>query len=406
MAATLLLLKATGPRQPVTLDEVAQYTKDWQELLQQDNRPVRLDLAERVWKPDVLRALLDDVPCDRVQELVVWDIIASLMTDDGLQTMGTLAEKFGSVPNLRHLDLADNALGTRAMELLAPLFRQPLEFLSLHNCGMAAEAAEKLILSPTLVELRLGRNQNGVQGAQALQIASCLQLKRFSYDGCRPLKEGTLAIIQQLHDLVLAGNTGIETLNLNDCDFEHSEDDDRVSLLVQVLQPLTQLKTCILGDATLGEEGFPLVLEALEGKKLEVLDLSGCEIGEEGAELLATFLESQIDTLRVLKLATNELGDTGCSTVWTALAKSKVLETLSFEENELEDASFLLEDTIPSLTNLCLKDNMDLSVEHIREWRRLYGTVEVDDDQEPDDDEEEDDEDVAELTQVFQTQEL
>ena len=91
--------------------------------------------------------------------------------------------------------------------------------------------------------------------------------------------------------------------------------------------------------------------------------LGGCEIGEEGAEVIAKFLGEHLDTLKVVGLGLNEFGNAGVKTILDAFSgKKNCVEKLVLDENDLEEDAidFLLEANLPALKVLSLKENMDL----------------------------------------------
>ena len=83
-----------------------------------------------------------------VTHLKLDDVIASLPTDDGFATLGFFNRIFGPdvAPNVTRVDLSDNALGTRSLDVIPNLLENApkLCHLSLHNCGMSLEVAAQL----------------------------------------------------------------------------------------------------------------------------------------------------------------------------------------------------------------------------------------------------------------------
>ena len=113
------------------------------------------------------------------------------------------------------------------------------------------------------------------------------------------------------------------------------------------------------------------------------------ELGEEGAQVVANFLEPMVNNLRFLKCSFNELGDDGTAALLEPFCASRnVLEELHLECNELEErgAEALVRAQFPKLKILNLGDNMDLPKAHLKE---KYGEiVSFGGDDDADDDEE------------------
>lgn len=312
----------------------------------------------------------------------------------------------------QELDLGDNALGIRAIDILRPLLAgDEIRVLRLNNCGLSLESGAVLLatLRPVagrLTELDLSRNQIGAEGARLVGelLADCARLARFAYAGSRPLAEGTAHLCR---GLATAGSTDLRHLDLNDC---HTTDDAAVDDLCRVLRSSAGLETLVLKDCSLDEDGVRAVLAALHASGCNLRDfyLGGSEIGEEdGAQALADHLEdisSRGDKCRLslLDLEGSELGDSGTVQVLQALTSgglSDRLRHLNLETNEIgaSGARELLTTVFGAqLETLNLKDNMDIPLQLANRLHRVYGKgkVLVDEDLDEDSDyvaEEEDD---------------
>lgn len=130
--------------------------------------------------------------------------------------------------------------------------------------------------------------------------------------------------------------------------------------------------------------------------------IDGCgELGDEGAEILAKFLQSQATTLTYFKCSFNELGDSGVPILLEPFSATKcALRELHLECNEMEaeSAKALVRTNFPSLEKLNVADNMDLPKRYIKE---KYGKVAFFGEDEDEDDEGEDDENMDELVNLL-----
>lgn len=416
-----ITLKAGGERTKVEEAEAKEIAERFQtEIGNQDNAVVTtVDLSCRAWpRPSLecLRPVLTQVVAT-VTTLKIDDIIASLPTEEGLQSLEFFADVFSS-SNVVEIDLADNALGSRGDQVLLPLFRLPsLAQLSLENCGMSKEVTESLLTSISnkpLTHLKLGRNQIGPEGAAHVQslIAECPTLEAFYYNGCRPLKQGTRFILQGLATMAEAiPTTALVELNFHDCTFGDDEDADEenasaIDNLTLVLLKSPSLKILNLQDGEIGAEGLESILQALvnsgAAQGLVSLALGGCELGPDGAHILAKFFnDSQLgQLLEEVKLDTNEFGDEGVDTLIPALCVgAQQLKSLDLETNEIEKAGTktLIQNKLPNLQVLNVLDNMDIPAKWGAKLTDLYDTVKIDDDLEEADEDDEEEEQMDDL---------
>ena len=426
----VFILKAGGARSRVEEDEAMIIAKRFEDEIAVNanakakaGTPVTtiLDLSCRSWPRrslEKLRPVLSQVS-STVAVLKIDDIIASLPTDEGLDSLKYFADVFAT-SDVVEIDLSDNALGSRGDQVLLPLFKLPtLKKLAIDNCGMSKEVTQSLLTSicdKPLTHLRLGRNQIGHEGAPHVQklIANCPSIEVFHYDGCRPLKEGTRAILQGLATMAdSVATTALTDLNLHDCTFGDDDDADEdnasaIVNLVRVLQKSPNLKILNLQDGEIGAEGLDQVLQALvksgAEKGLVSLSLGGCELGEEGSDILAEFINNPshyLSHLEDLTLDTNELADYGVETLTNALCSSGAskLMKLNFECNEIEKsgAKAMYQNKLPNLKELNILDNMDIP----RKWGdklvSLYDKVLIDEDLDEGDDDNEDDADAEQI---------
>ena len=206
------------------------------------------------------------------------------------------------------------------------------------------------------------------------------------YNGSRPLRQGTAHLMQGMAAMAEPQKTtALRELNLHDCTFDlepaEGMEASSVDNLVSVLRKSPQLQKLNLQDGEIQSEGLQTILEALTLEVITHLSLGGCELGEEGAEILATHLPAMTNLVE-LKLDTNELADEGVTTLMPALTQLTNLKVLDLESNEItkEGALSLCRNKIPALTTLNVSDNMDIPAQLGAVLTKLYDNVQIDED--------------------------
>lgn len=379
-----------------------------------------LDISCRAWKVETLEILepffqASVVPT--IKCLNMDDVIASLDTATGLETIRYLCEVFKAAPHLERLDANDNALGARAGHIMRPLFSLPtLKELRLHNCGMSTEVGQQLIDTllagreeTALTHLVLDRNQLGPEGAEkvAVILRASPKLEHFSYAGSRPMGDGTGALAAALASLAEASSNPLPFTHLDfaDCTFGTAEDENGpIHSLIKALKKCPYLQTLNLGEACFGAQGTASVISATaaSGAKLKKFGLDGVGLREDGiddgVDALIEFLQTDAcEDLEELLLSTNELEDDGVSKIVDALAKVnlKNLRVLHLEENEIDEvgAQALLDHKLHSLRTLLLKENSDIPEGLAHKLFRMYPHVELEEDLVPEEETGEDQDD-------------
>jgi len=413
-----ICFRAGGERTKVSEEDANEILQRFQNELDSSDASThyKLDLSCRAWRREsleILRPFISGI-ANRVVILKVDDVIASLETEDGLDSLSFFPEVFAGNRNcIQELDLDDNALGIRAIEILKPLLAGPkLETLKLSNCGLSLAVGQVLHdtllpVADSLKELDLSRNQIGADGAEHVGrlLSNCPNLECFKYAGSRPLSEGTGLICK---GLAAASDLGsqFQYLDLNDC---HTTDDEAVQNLCSVLKNSPGLETLILKDCSLDYDGVQAVLTALQesGCNLHDIYLGGNDMDDEDvAQALANYLQelsSRGDDcqLSLLDLECCELGDEGTVQVVEALTSgglSNKLLQLNLETNEIGTAgarSLLNPVFGAQLKAINLKDNMDIPLQLATRLKKVYGEekILVDDDLEEDENYQEEEED-------------
>jgi Ran GTPase-activating protein 1 len=237
------------------------------------NTVIKVDISCRSWSQESIEVLLAFLAnhAKDIRYLNLADIIASKLTEEGLQITESIANTFLE-SNLLEVELSDNAMGPRGLMRVQSLFtNSSLERLYLYNCGLDFESMKLLHgwimaddgrIANSLSELVLDRNMIGVKGAEEVGkfLPHCKKLKYFSYIGCRPESDGTKYICDGLAEMARKCKPVLRRLDLDDCDFGV---DGAVDSLCEALSKSNQLQYLNLNDAELEVEGLEKLVAAL-----------------------------------------------------------------------------------------------------------------------------------------------
>ncbi|XP_029603809.1 NACHT, LRR and PYD domains-containing protein 12-like [Salmo trutta] len=245
---------------------------------------------------------------------------------------------------LRELDLSNNDLRDRGVELLCVGLTSPLcniQTLVLAECNLTYISCETLasaLQTPNspLRELDLSYNDLGDRGVKLLCVGLTSPLCniqtlvldhcKLTYESCETLASALQTPNSPLRELDLSNNDlgdrgvellcvgltsplcNIQTLVLGQCGLTEG----CCSHLASVLSsPNSQLKQLELRDNDLQDSGVTLLSAGLEDPdcKLHTLGLSGCLVTEEGCAALSSALRSNPSHLKELDLSYNHPGD-------------------------------------------------------------------------------------------------
>lgn len=416
-------LFAGGKREKVSKEKAQALVERWTRELEGKDGASCVDISCLSWTQEafeIIQPFLEKI-APHVKYCNFADIIAGLMTEEGLAVTESLARTFAKAP-LSDIDLSDNAMGPRGLiRVESMIANAPLQRLYLSNCGLSSESMEYLLnwftadnnrIASNMKVLVIDRNMLGTAGAEVVGkiIGHCPKLEYFSYLGCRT-QEGTMYLANGLKTMVKSTDRHpLRRLELDDCNFGE-EDDPAYVPLAEALEGCSQMRHLDLTDAKLETEGLEKVLGALSTAEVGLTHLGldgGGEFGEEGAKILAKFLETQATTLTCLKCSFNELGDSAVPILLEPFGALRCpLVELHLECNELEKESLnaLVRANLPCLKKLNVVDNDELPKRHLR---KKYGDVLVvgDDDDEEEDEEEGDNTDIDELILGFKNTKL
>lgn len=462
----MLKLSPSGSRGFIDRARAVEITEEWLAQIrenQQDLTALELVLTDKSYTPDAAQVIADFVtstehfhPClaHRVISLDMSDVIARQYTEDGLAVLQTFAQAFANASTLQHLNLSDNAMGSRGMPCCEALFNasHPLKSLSLCNNGLSLEAMQQVAdwlvsreLAPHLQKVHFFNNMSGDDGCKAFQhlINHCspIHLSNLRYASTRASVLGSQCIVTGLAELVQRVDEGegasMTHLDLTDNKFQG----ENAQILAQALRAMPLLEYINLSECDMEDEGLHVICSALlEHKHITHLDLSGNCITAEGVSFHSPFiqlLKKISPNLKVLNIQDNEMTSKGVASVTRVLSRGpSVLVALRLGCNEcgpngtthlipnadsflptLEcldmNGNYLSDDALEKLAETfgdalqALDDNLDdsdfedasVEEEEVEEEEEIEGVEKEEDEEEEEEDEEEDD--VDELTKTL-----
>nr|XP_061796622.1 NACHT, LRR and PYD domains-containing protein 3-like [Nerophis lumbriciformis] len=305
-----------------------------------------------------------------------------------------LASVLSSPSNLKHLNLSENNLSDKGVEILSKGLASPnciLESLDLRECGLGKGSCHLLasvLSSPSnMKHLDLSENHLSDEGVEILskglaspnctleelRLVKC-GLGKSSYHLLTsvPSSPSNLSLNLSLNDLSDEGgeilskglaspNCILESLNLSDCGLDKGS----CHLLASVLSSPSNLKHLNLSWNHLSYEGVDILSKGLASPncKLDCLDLSGCHLDKGSCHLLASVLSSP-SNMKHLCLFNNDLSDEGVEILSKGLASPNcILESLNLSDCGLDKGScHLLASVLSSPSNL---KHLNLSWNHL-----------------------------------------
>eukprot|EP00177_Eucheuma_denticulatum_P004900 GFKZ01008906.1.p1 GENE.GFKZ01008906.1~~GFKZ01008906.1.p1 ORF type:complete len:459 (-),score=93.13 GFKZ01008906.1:459-1835(-) len=337
-----------------------------------------------------------------LRRLDLADIIASRPEEEAKRVLSTIADALDSCKHLVAIDLSDNALGAKGIHAVGGLLagQRELEELYLCNNGLAADAGE--LISSALLETKptslkvLHFHNNLLETAGSVALAPVVEnspsLTDFRFSSLRLGRDGAVRICQALEPRV--GLT-IVKLNLSDNTFG----EEGAEALAKALSHAPQLEELLLRDDMLGDDGITKICKLLVNGApvLKVLDVSGNEIGVDGANMLGKLIGA--GRLRVVLAEDNEMGNTGATRLAKGISDVAVLEELNLSSCEIGGRGGLAlaraVGKVEALVKLTLDGN-EIPGEAVSEITDCLGEklgAMDDNDDEAEDDDDEDDED-------------
>ncbi|CAM9972839.1 unnamed protein product [Ectocarpus sp. 6 AP-2014] len=345
-----------------------------------------------------------------VTEVDFSDIIAGRPKEVGLEVLAAVCGGVREREGLTFVDVSENAMGPDGVDACRPAIegKKELRALLMCNDGLSAAAMEAvrdilLATSPAALRtLHFYNNMSGDLGAKALAqvLPKCPNLSDFRFSGTRSGREGSAAVVQALLECPAASAGLLERLDLADNTL--GEEGGRV--LAEALATQPSLTYVNLSECDLGDEGAAAVAKALSGTAPGVreLEFSYNELTAEGAAAVAACAERKSASLEYLGLEGNEMGSAGAKSIAKALAPARVIRKVQLSTNEIGTSGALavarsLQDK-KDLESLELNGNM-ISAEGLTRLNRILESAEkldalgeMDDNDEDGDEEEEEEE--------------
>lgn len=308
------------------------------------------------------------------------DVIANLMTDEGLECLAKWSKLFESAP-IEYLDLSDNAFGSRGISACEHALSIPtLKHLKLHNMGIPHESIVELgpILTGTrtdgmcvaskLESFYFYNNMSGPGGARALGeiLAETKNLKNFQLEGCRPGKEGTKAVME---GLVATDYSQMETLGVEGSFGTGEKEDDAIHELLTMLQNAPKLREVRFMDCGFGNDGLILVIKALRSNnyrnQLTKLEFEAGEMEISGLKKLLPLVRNNAQSLELLNLrGPNEFTSKGVEFLARSFQEIEgniALKSLDLQECQIGNrgatALLRIQGRLTNLQSLILSEN-------------------------------------------------
>uniref|UniRef100_A0A665UEN9 Ran GTPase-activating protein 1 n=1 Tax=Echeneis naucrates TaxID=173247 RepID=A0A665UEN9_ECHNA len=267
-----------------------------------------------------------------------------------LRSLGSALMSAGA--RLTVLDLSDNAFGPDGVKGIEQLLKSPschtLRELRLNNCGMGIGGGK--ILAEALIEchrrssalgaplkLRVfisGRNRLENEGASALakafQLMGSLEEVHMPQNGIN--HAGVIALASAMRQ-----NPELRVLNFNDNTFTKKG----TLAMAQALKHLRNIQVINFGDCLVRSEGA-IALAAVLREGLPILKELNLSFGEitEAAALVVAQAAMDKPHMEIVDLNGNCLGEEGCEALREAMEnmdKGNLLASLSDDEGEPED---------------------------------------------------------------------
>ncbi|XP_067916239.1 NACHT, LRR and PYD domains-containing protein 3-like isoform X2 [Heterodontus francisci] len=274
--------------------------------------------------------------CDTIKEL---DLQNCYIQYEGLQRLGPVLHK------CQMLRLSSNQLGDAGLKLLSAALRNldcNIQELRMENNGLASSSAEDLAsalsTNRSLTVLNLGNNKLGDLGVKLLSAAlrspDCkiqrLELARVAL---------TNSCAKDLASIFTA-NRSLTVLNLN----HNKLGDSGMKLLSAALRnPDCKIQTLELDAAGLTDSCAEDLASTLSANQsLKVLNLGSNNLGDSGVKLLSVALRNPDCKIQKLGLGGNNLTDSCIEDLASALSTNRSLTDLDLSCNKLGDSGVKL----------------------------------------------------------------
>lgn len=272
---------------------------------------------------------LNDVTCVDLS-----DVIAGRDEAEALEVLSTMITSLTGL-SIHSLDLSENALGEKGIRALQPALSalSQLKEIKFKNNGLSELSVRLLVEVLPTDNLRLLHFHNNMSGSGgALAAASLIRkspvLEDFMMSSSRVQSDGGLPLLQSLK--CCAKN--LTRIDISDSMFG---DEECVETLVNLFPKMNNLTSLTLRDTGLKVE---TLLEGLSKPgilpKIAALDLSGLELSSEHGALVGSIIKKS-KRLQKLWLDDNELESAGVLEICRAAGSQPMLELLSVKANQI-----------------------------------------------------------------------
>ncbi|KAM6159439.1 ribonuclease inhibitor [Rhynchocyon petersi] len=260
------------------------------------------------------------------------------LTDAGCEV---LPRMLPLLPSLLELNLEDNPLGDKGLQLLCEGLQNPqcrIERVHLQYCNLTAHScgplAAVLRARPDFRELSLSNNDLGEAGVH--QLCQALLSAPGLLESLRLANCGvTTANCKDLCS-ILASKDSLQMLDLGE---NRLGDAGVATLCPGLLSPNSKLRTLWLWECDLSTVSCKELSQVLRTKKsLKELSLAGNELGDQGARLLCEVLQEPGSGLESLWVKSCGLSEACCPDLSTMLTKNRSLLELQLSNNKLGNA--------------------------------------------------------------------
>ena len=294
------------------------------------------------------------------------------------------------ITSLERLSLCNNGLSGTSMQEVADVLCQEVEDQDTTTC-----------IASRLTKIHFYNNMSGDEGCTAFSriLTKCSsKLTDVRFSGTRAGRPGSLRVAQAM-DAIGSNIENVTRWDLADNTFG----DDGGAVLANALKRCPNLNYLNLRDCSLSDEGIDVVCQALIEAKcpLEVLDLSGNEITQQGAKAVAKLLAVVSGTICSFFIEENEMTSKGVSKIAKGLMSCSLLTVIKMGMNECGNigANAICEvaSLMKSLEKIELDNNMFSEV-MVEKLQSTYGDILVemednDNEEDPDEDLHDDDDD-------------
>jgi Ran GTPase-activating protein 1 len=256
------------------------------------------------------------------------DVIASQLTAQGLKVLQTLSDAFAD-SELVDVDLSDNAVGEQGSKLCKTILcKSSLQRLAMCNMGLAQETMKDIAdwltndeygngcAAEKLTKIHFYNNMSGPGGCKEFSriLEKSKHLTDIRFSSTRARSEGTDIFASALDASLASGcNNNLVRLDLCDNSFVSKSSQEALFRALGSTKCLTYLN---LSDCDLGDEGVKKVCHALfdSDSSLEHLNLSANDVTRRGAKHIAEYIRD-CEGLKVLRMEDNELTSKGAELI-------------------------------------------------------------------------------------------